>query len=172
VSKITLFFAAGSVYTAAHLTEVSQLDGIGRRMPWTMGAFAIGALSMIGVPPTAGFISKWFMLQGGMATGNWVALAVIFTSTCLNAAYFLPIVYRAFFRAPPAATPGHPAHGEAPFPIVLALTATALGTLALFFFPEAPLALAEAMIAPELADGAAPADVAPEALQPTEEIKG
>ena len=45
VGKITLFFAAGAIYTAAHMTEVSQLDGIGRRMPWTMGAFAIGALS-------------------------------------------------------------------------------------------------------------------------------
>ncbi|HET6746442.1 MAG TPA: proton-conducting transporter membrane subunit, partial [Candidatus Limnocylindria bacterium] len=62
VSKITLFFAAGSIYTATHKTEVSELKGIGRRMPWTMGAFAVGALSMIGVPPTAGFLGKWFML--------------------------------------------------------------------------------------------------------------
>ena len=61
--KITLFFAAGSIYTAAHLTEVSQLDGIGRRMPWTMGAFAVGALAMIGLPPTAGFLGKWFILR-------------------------------------------------------------------------------------------------------------
>ena len=58
LGKITLFFAAGAIYTAAHKTEVSQLDGIGRRMPWTMGAFAIGALSMIGLPPTAGFVSQ------------------------------------------------------------------------------------------------------------------
>jgi len=145
VSKITLFFAAGSVYTAAHLTEVSQLDGVGRRMPWTMGAFAIGALSMIGVPPTAGFLSKWFILSGGMAAQNWVAVGVIFLSTCLNAAYFLPIVYRAFFRAPPPADAHHPAHGEGPLPVVLALTITALGTLAMFFFPGIPYALAEAV---------------------------
>ena len=65
--KITLFFAAGAIYTAAHKTEVSQLDGIGRRMPWTMGAFTIGALSMIGLPPAAGFVSKWYMLSGAMA---------------------------------------------------------------------------------------------------------
>jgi multicomponent Na+:H+ antiporter subunit D len=151
VSKITLFFAAGSIYTAAHLTEVSQLDGIGRRMPWTMGAFAIGALSMIGVPPTAGFLSKWFMLSGGMAAGNWVAVGVIIVSTCLNASYFLPIIYKAFFRAPPAATPGHPAHGEGPFPVVLALTITALGILAMFFFPEVPFALAQALVGQEVA---------------------
>ena len=100
VSKITLFFAAGSIYTAAHLTEVSQLDGIGRRMPWTMGAFAIGALGMIGVPPTAGFLGKWFILTGAMQTANWLAVAVIILSTLLNAGYFLPIVFRAFFREP------------------------------------------------------------------------
>jgi len=151
VSKITLFFAAGSIYTAAHLTEVSQLDGIGRRMPWTMGAFAIGALSMIGVPPTAGFLSKWFMLSGGMAAENWVAVGVIFVSTCLNASYFLPIIYRAFFRAPPAGTDAHPAHGEGPIPVVLALTITALGTLAMFFFPDVPFALSEALVGQEVA---------------------
>ena len=94
-----MFFAAGSIYTAAHLTEVSQLDGIGRRMPWTMGAFAIGALSMIGMPPTAGFLGKWFMLTGAMQTANWLAVGVIVVSTVLNAGYFLPIVFRAFFRA-------------------------------------------------------------------------
>jgi len=150
VSKITLFFAAGSIYTAAHLTEVSQLDGIGRRMPWTMGAFTIGALSMIGLPPTAGFLSKWFMLSGGMAAGNWVAVGVIFISTCLTASYFLPIVYRAFFRAPPAATPEHPAHGEGPIPVVLALTITALGVLAMFFFPDVPFTLAQALAGQEV----------------------
>ena len=64
VGKITLFFAAGAIYTAAHKTQVSELDGIGRRMPWTMGAFALGALSMIGLPPAAGFVSKWYILSG------------------------------------------------------------------------------------------------------------
>ena len=88
LGKITLFFAAGSIHTAAHLTEVSQLDGIGRRMPWTMGAFAIGALGMIGVPPTAGFLGKWFILTGAMQTANWSRSAVIALSTVLNAGLF------------------------------------------------------------------------------------
>ena len=142
VSKITLFFAAGSIYTAAHLTEISQMKGIGRRMPWTMAAFAIGALSMIGIPPTAGFVSKWFILSGAMSSANWVAVGVIFISTMLNAAYFLPIIYRAFMYAPDAPKNGGKPHGEAPFPIVLALTATAIGTLAMFFFPDVPFELA------------------------------
>lgn len=141
VGKITLFFAAGAIYTAAHKTEVSQLDGIGRRMPWTMGAFAIAALSMIGLPPAVGFVSKWYMLSGAMAAQHWLAVGVIVASTLLNAGYFLPIVYRAFFVAPPAGAHEH-AHGEAPWPMVLALTVTAAATVLLFFLPDVPLALA------------------------------
>ena len=140
VGKITLFFAAGAIYTASHKTEVSQLDGIGRRMPWTMGAFLVGALSLIGVPPCVGFVSKWYVLQGAFAAKLWPAAAVLLGSTLLNAAYFMPIVYVAFFRAPR----GEP-HGEAPVAIVLALVATAAATVALFFLPGLPLALARSV---------------------------
>ncbi len=140
--KITLFFAAGSIYTAAHKTEVSQLDGIGRRMPWTMAAFAIASLSMIGIPPTAGFISKWYLLSGAISTGQGMAVAVIVVSTLLNAAYFLPIVYRAFFRPLPVDIVGQSAHGEAPLAIVMALCITAAVTVLLFFWPQIPLSLA------------------------------
>jgi multicomponent Na+:H+ antiporter subunit D len=145
LGKITLFFAAGAIYTAAHKTEVSQLDGIGRRMPWTMAAFGIGALSMIGLPPAAGFVSKWYLVSGAMEQAHWFALAVVLLSTLLNAGYFLPIVYRAFLRPLPAHAADHP-HGEAPLPIVLALGVTATGTLALFFFPDVPLALARQLV--------------------------
>lgn len=96
--KITLFFAAGAILVTAHKTEISQLDGIGRRMPLTMIAFAIGALSMIGMPPTAGFVSKWFIIEGAMAADHYEALAVIIGSTLLNTGYFIPIVYAAFFK--------------------------------------------------------------------------
>ena len=100
------FFAAGSIYTASHKTEISELDGIGWKMPWTMTAFAIGALGMIGVPPTAGFLGKWFMLQGAMQTSRWLAVGVIVASTIPHAAYFLPIEFRAFFVAPYAVIGG------------------------------------------------------------------
>ena len=146
-AKITLFFAAGSIYTAAHKTKVSELDGIGRRMPWTMGAFAVGALSMIGLPPTAGFLSKWYLLLGALETEHMVAVAVILASTLLNAAYFLPIIYQAFFRAEAAPVGGTaPSHGEAPAFMVAALVATAGLTVALFFFPGAPLELANQLV--------------------------
>lgn len=141
--KITLFFAAGSIYTAAHKSAVSQLDGIGRRMPWTMVAFGIGALSMIGVPLTGGFFGKWFMMEAGFASGQWFVLLVLFGSTMLNAAYLLPIVYVAFMR--PETVPPEHEHGEAPLPMVIALSITAALSVLVFLVPDVPLALARAM---------------------------
>lgn len=137
--KITLFFAAGAIYTASGKTEVSQLDGIGRRMPWTMAAFAVGALSLIGIPPAAGFLSKWMMFQGAASAAHWTAVTILAASTLLNVAYFLPIVHAAFLRAPVS---GDPPHGEAPRTMVAAMMLTATATLALPFAITVPLALA------------------------------
>ncbi|CFX61214.1 NADH-ubiquinone oxidoreductase chain L [Candidatus Filomicrobium marinum] len=157
VAKITLFFAAGSIYTAAHKTEISELNGIGWKMPWTMTAFAVGSLAMIGLPPTAGFFGKWFMLSAASTTQDWLVIAVIVLSTVLNACYFLPIIIRAFFREPEKVVAGHAVgaqyaghnddHGEAPWPIVVALTVTASMTVLLFFFPSVPFNLAQLMVA-------------------------
>ena len=129
--KITLFFAAGAIYVASKKTEVPQLAGIGRRMPWTMTAFTIGALSMIGVPPTGGFVSKWYILAGAFQSDNYVAIFTIVASTVLNAAYFLPIIFAAWFgREAVDAKP----HGEAPLAAVLALSFTAALTILFFLF--------------------------------------
>lgn len=140
--KITLFFAAGSIYTATHKTDISQLNGIGYRMPWTMAAFSIGAISMIGLPPTAGFLSKWYMLMGAFQEQQVIAVLVIIASTLLNAAYFVPVIYAAWFKQPDQASRNEGGQGEASWPIVLALMITALLTLLLFFFPDVPLQLA------------------------------
>ncbi len=143
-SKITLFFAAGAIYVALHKTKVSELDGIGRRMPITMTAFTIGALSMIGLPPAAGVVSKWFLVQGA-ADGAWYGvLAVLVVSALLNAAYFLPIVWRAFFKpTPPGEDDGYK---EAPLLCVVALSITAAATIALFFLPDIFADLARAAV--------------------------
>jgi multicomponent Na+:H+ antiporter subunit D len=138
--KITLFFAAGSIYVVTRKTEICQLRGIGRRMPWTMAAFTIGALSMIGVPPTAGFVSKWFILAGSFQSDNTVAIITIIVSTALNALYFLPIIFYAWFSSEETASAT--AHGEAPLAIVIALTITAALTVLLFFFNQPVLDLA------------------------------
>lgn len=143
--KITLFMAAGAIYTAAHKTKVSELNGIGKRMPWTMAAFAIGAISMVGLPPAAGFLSKWYMLMGAVEVEQWFAVAVILASTLLNAAYFLPVVYAAFLKPEVSGSHAHE-HGETPLPIVLALVTTAAATILLFLFPGPALELATRLV--------------------------
>lgn len=143
--KITLFFAAGSIYTAAHKTKVSQLAGIGHKMPWTMAAFAIASLSMIGLPPAVGFLSKWYMIVGSFDRDAYIVIAIIIVSTLLNASYFLPIIYKAFFAKEEVITGVTISrnHGEAPVAIVIALIATAAATIGLFIWPEVFMELAE-----------------------------
>jgi multicomponent Na+:H+ antiporter subunit D len=99
VMKITLFFAAGNYAETLGVHHVSEMDGVGRRMPATTLAFSIAALGMIGIPPVAGFISKWYLGMGALqaGAGYWV-IPVLIASSLLNAAYFLPILYRAWFK--------------------------------------------------------------------------
>jgi multicomponent Na+:H+ antiporter subunit D len=100
IMKITLFFCAGNYAETLGIHRVSEMNGVGRRMPWTTLAFTVGSLGMIGVPPFAGFISKFYLKKGAIAAGEeWVTL-VLAASSLLNAAYFLPIVYRAWFLDP------------------------------------------------------------------------
>lgn len=147
-AKITLFFCAGSIYVSAHKTEISQLSGIGKKMPWTMTAFAIGSLNMIGVPSVGGFISKWKLIVGSLEAGNIVILSVFLVSAVLNAAYFLPVVYKAFFEKENA-DEGHHAHHEDikenPY-MVVPLFLTAIGTIILGFYPDFVLTLASEVI--------------------------
>ncbi len=142
--KITLFFAAGAIYVASKKTELWQLSGIGRRMPWTMTAFTIGALSMIGVPPTGGFVSKWYILAGAFQSNNYVAIFTIIASTVLNAAYFLPIVFAAWFGREAGAQGKD--HGEAPLAAVIALTVTAALTILFFLFNGPVIALEKQLL--------------------------
>jgi len=109
VMKITLFFAAGNLAETLGVKKIADLRGTGRRMPGTMAAFTIAALGMIGLPPTAGFISKWFLATGAAAAQQWWVIGVLVSSSVLNAIYFLPIIYAAWFQTPPEAWPAeHP----------------------------------------------------------------
>jgi multicomponent Na+:H+ antiporter subunit D len=112
IMKITLFFAAGNYAETLGIHRVSEMDGVGRRMPWTSIAFTAGALGMIGVPPLAGFVSKFYIKQGAIAAGEaWVTL-VLAASSLLNAAYFMPILYRTWFLAQPEAWPAERDRGR------------------------------------------------------------
>lgn len=141
--KITLFFAAGAIYVASKKTELPQLAGIGRRMPWTATAFTIGALSMIGVPPTGGFVSKWYILAGSFQSDNYMAIATLILSTGLTAMYFLPVVYSMWFGREVDGPISD--HREAPLPIVIALMTTAALTI-LFFFFHGPVKAMESQV--------------------------
>lgn len=122
--KITLFFCAGAIYVGIHKKYISEMAGIGKTMPWTMGAFTVGAFSMIGVPPLAGFAVKWRLLLGSMEANQILIVAVLLGSTLLNAAYFLPILKTAYFDESADAAHQH----EAPLIMRVALVSTAIGT--------------------------------------------
>jgi len=134
-SKITLFFAAGAIFVAAGTKKISHMSGLGRRMPWTFGAFALATLSMIGIPPVCGFVSKWFLGQGAVEIDNMLLLAALLASTLLNAAYFGPVVYKAFFQARPDGEETHQI-SEAPLAMVLPLALTALVSVVLGLYPD------------------------------------
>jgi len=142
-SKITLFYCAGAIFVATGKKYISQLSGIGRIMPFTMAAFTIGALSMIGIPGTAGFITKWFLGLGALDNNSMLLLIFILTSSLLNAGYFIPVIYRAFFFKPDPAD----AHlREAPKIMVVPLSVTACITVLLGFFPEPFLRLIQGLL--------------------------
>ena len=144
--KITLFFCAGAILVAAHKTEISEMDGLGRRMPVTMLAFLIGSLSIIGLPPMGGLWSKWYLALGTLDAGQITLLAVLMVSSLLNVAYLLPIPVRAFFLAPPSAERVRGIK-EAPGSCLAAIVLTSAGCLALFFYPQPLYALARLLVA-------------------------
>jgi multicomponent Na+:H+ antiporter subunit D len=139
VSKITLFLCAGSIYVSTHKTEVSQMSGLARQMPWTMAAFAVASLSLVGIPPASGFVSKWYLVLGSAERGNMWLLGVLLVSSLLNAAYLGPIVYKAYFEK--AHSVGEHRTSEVPW-MVIPLAITALASLLLGIYPDPVLKLA------------------------------
>jgi multicomponent Na+:H+ antiporter subunit D len=135
-SKITLFFCAGAIYVAAHKKNISEMGGLGRTMPFTFAAFGIASLSMIGAPPVAGFVTKWKLLVGTMEMeAHYVGiLLVLLASTLLNAAYFAPVTYKAFFGKRPA---GEKYEGikEAPLAMVIPIMVAAIISVFIGIFP-------------------------------------
>jgi multicomponent Na+:H+ antiporter subunit D len=138
VSKITLFLCAGSIYVSTRKTEVSQFSGLAKHMPWTMAAFALASLSVVGIPPTSGFVSKWYLALATVEHHSLILLGVLLVSSLLNAAYLGPVVYKAYFEKAPQ---GLENVREVPWMVVpLALSAAA--SLLLGLFPGPVLRLA------------------------------
>ena len=136
MGKITLFMCAGSIYVATHKTHISQMNGLGRLMPITYGAFLIGALSIIGLPPLGGSWSKWLLIVGAADAGQQVMIAVLMLSSLLNVAYLLSIVGKGFFW--PSKTNEPVKIAESPVLVWLPPALTAFGCLGLFFLCPVP----------------------------------
>ena len=134
--KITLFFCAGAIMVASHKTEISQMRGLGRQMPITMVAFFIGSLSIIGLPPTGGTWSKWYLMIGAIDSEKWLIMIVLMVSSLLNIAYLLPIPIRAFLVDDEDGQKSEVKIKEAPLLSLLAISVTALGCIVLFFYTQ------------------------------------
>ena len=134
-AKITLFFAAGAILVAANKSNISDMGGLGRAMPITFGAFLIGSLSIIGLPPFGGMWSKWYLGLGTVETGQWLLLSVLLISSLLNIAYLLPIPVRGFFGKTKDGSSCSQIR-EAPLSCLLAMVITSLACLLLFFHPD------------------------------------
>jgi multicomponent Na+:H+ antiporter subunit D len=143
-SKITLFFCAGAIYVATHKKFISEMDGLGKTMPFTFGAFGIASLSMIGAPPVAGFITKWNLLIGSVEAHQLGILLILIASTLLNAAYFAPITYRAFFGKRPV---GEPFTGikEAPMSMLIPILIACTISVLIGIFPDFMLQFVKAV---------------------------
>ncbi|NQU59236.1 MAG: monovalent cation/H+ antiporter subunit D family protein [Rhodospirillales bacterium] len=164
--KITLFFCAGAFMVAAHKTEISQMKGIGKAMPFTTAAFMIGSLSIIGLPPFGGLWSKWYLSLGALEANQLLMVGVLMVSSLLNVAYLLPIPIRGFFSSPDENPPVVAIHdhdsehdhthdldqpkgiNEAPLPCLIAIGITATGCLLLFLYPEPIFDLLQLIVVP------------------------
>ena len=138
--KITLFFCAGAIFVATGKKYVSELRGLGRKMPFTMGAFMIGSLSVIGLPPLGGFISKWYLALGALDRDALWVVVVLLISSLLNVFYLLPVAVTAFFRTEESEK--EEGIREAPMACVVPLVLTAIGCFVLFFLSGPLLRLA------------------------------
>jgi len=141
VSKITLFFCAGSIYVSTRKTEISQLSGLAKRMPWTMAAFSLASLSIVGIPLTSGFVSKWYLVLGAVELKSLPVLGVLLSSSLLTAAYLGPIVFKAYFEPEPPGNNDRDEIHEVPW-MVAPLAITAALSLLLGLFPGPVLELA------------------------------
>lgn len=153
--KITLFFCAGAILVTTHKSKISEMGGLGRQMPITMGAFFIASLSCIGVPPAGGTWSKWYVLMGTMEAEQFILMAILMLSSLLNIAYLLPIPFQAFFPNGLSKEALRLSRGagdipikEAPLASLIAICITTLGCLLLFVYPQPLFELATAILEP------------------------
>ena len=147
--KTTLFLAAGAIIHETGKTRISELRGIGKQMPVTVWCFTIASLGLIGIPPTGGFVSKWYLAQGALASGTgmitWFGPVVLLISALLTAAYLLPVTIRGFF-------PGNDIdtleNKEAGYVMLVPMLLCSALVVLLGMFPDAVMGAIAAIVAP------------------------
>lgn len=140
--KGSLFLVAGAVVYKLGITNIRDFKGLGRKMPFTMAAFTVAALSMIGVPLTVGFVSKWYLAVGSLEAGMWYLLPVILLSSLLTAVYFWRVIDNIYFKHPEegSVTVGS---GDAPAGVVVPTMAVAALCIVFGIFASWPVAVAQ-----------------------------
>ena len=151
VAKAALFMAIGCVIMRFRAVTIDDLAGLGRQMPITMAVFVIGALSLIGVPMTVGFVTKWYLIEGAFSDGRWFVVAIILLSGLIAIVYTWRVIETAYFRASPG---DHTVVNEAPMtmliPMVLLAAACLVFGLSATWTMDIALGAAEAlMVAPD-----------------------
>lgn len=131
--KITLFFCAGAIMVNLHKKNISNMNGIAKVMPWTMGAFVIGSMGLAGIPPINGFVSKWYLATGVLEGDMMIPLIILIISGLLNVGYFFPIIHRAYFKKGGPELEGHTE--ASPF-MVIPLTGTAILSVLFGIYPN------------------------------------
>ncbi|ADL12621.1 monovalent cation/H+ antiporter subunit D family protein [Acetohalobium arabaticum] len=144
--KITLFFCSGVIYIVTHKKKISEMAGIGKKMPWTMGAFAIASLGMVGIPPSVGFNSKWYLMLGSFNQGSLLIMGLLILSAMLNAGYFLPIVVSAFFKEPITDFEEHQGFFEAPVSMLAPTVILAIATIGFGIWYHFPSLVVEVVV--------------------------
>jgi len=149
LAKITLFFAAGCIFVASGKKDISEMGGLGKRMPFTMLAFGVASLGMIGAPPVGGFVTKWYLALGTMDIHNYILLSVLLISSLLNAGYFVPVFLQAFFGKPLPADEGITSSLETkPLILFMVIPLVITGTLSVLIgvYPDMFLDLINLMV--------------------------
>ena len=142
-AKITLFFCAGAIYVNAHIKNISELDGLGPKLPWVFGAFFLGALSIIGIPPLGGSWSKFMLMAGSVDAGMPIMLAVLAVSSLMNVYYLLEPVARGFFKLQQKDI-----HVDQHFLTIMPPVLTAILSVMLFFFVNWITPFTQMMVTP------------------------
>ena len=143
VIKIVLFFCVGAILYTTHKTDISEIKGIGKEMPITMGCFAVASISLIGIPPTNGFVSKWYLAQGGLNGGKWIFPVILLLSALLTALYLLPVITEAFFRKAEQETV---TVREAPLKMLIPIVSITIIVILLGLFPNIVIGFIEQIV--------------------------